>query len=77
MKGLHITMFGPDGTNGVAEYAKRAHALAEEHEQILRGRDRRSGMISEVNVWKKVSGGGVFAGLAALGELIRRWFVGH
>ncbi len=56
------TMFGPEGRTGVAADVTKALTLSEEHETILRGKDKTSGMIKKMNyLW-----GVAFSGAAGL-----------
>jgi len=46
---IKTTMFGPEGRTGVAADATKALDLSVEHEEILRGRDKSSGIIKKIN----------------------------
>jgi len=57
------TMHGKEGRTGVAADATKALELAEEHETILRGKDKSSGMIKKINHLWCVAGGAWVAGI--------------
>lgn len=49
IQGFKKTLFGEDGRGGIAKDVNRSLELSEQHEDILRGRDRTSGMIKKMN----------------------------
>lgn len=57
---IKTTMFGPEGRTGVAADVTEALKLSKEHETILRGKDKTSGVIKKINhLWFVATTGAV------------------
>ncbi|GJL77661.1 MAG: hypothetical protein NPINA01_06500 [Nitrospinaceae bacterium] len=70
VRDIKKTMFGEDGRGGITADVAKAHDLAVDHEVILRGRDKASGLIHKINyLW-----GVAFTGAAGLFWKAYDWF---
>lgn len=48
------TLYGDDGMGGVVGIAKDAHGKSNEHEILLRGKNKRNGLVSDVASFKRL-----------------------
>lgn len=61
--GMHNTLYGNDGMSGLVDIARFSREKAEEHETLLRGKNKNNGLVHEVQMFKRVAtylgGGGI------------------
>lgn len=67
LDGVHKTLYSVDGRKGLVVDVHEALQKAKEHELILRGHGRTSGMIGDVNRFKLWAAGGGGLGILAAG----------
>lgn len=71
--GMHSTLYGNDGMSGLVEIGKFSREKVEEHEMLLRGKNKNDGLVHDVQMIKRVAtylGSGGIAG--AFLEFFRR-----
>jgi hypothetical protein len=61
--GMHSTLYGNDGMSGLVHIGRFSKEKAEEHETLLRGKNKNNGLVHEVQMFKRVAtylgGGGI------------------
>ncbi len=61
--GMHSTLYGNDGMSGLVDIGRFSKEKAEEHEILLRGKNKNNGLVHEVQMFKRVAtylgGGGI------------------
>ncbi len=63
--GMHSTLYGNDGMSGLVDMGRFSKEKAEEHETLLRGKNKNNGLVHEVQMFKRVAtylGGGGLIG---------------
>jgi len=71
--GIHNTLYGNDGMSGLVDMGRFSKEKAEEHETLLRGKNKNNGLVHEVQMFKRVAtylgGGGI---IGAFLEFIKK-----
>jgi hypothetical protein len=61
--GMHNTLYGNDGMSGLVDIGRFSKEKTEEHETLLRGKNKINGVVNDVQMFKRVAtylgGGGI------------------